>query len=437
MARGRHSITMTLLVVALPFILGASDPMFPAPANPFAKPGDAAPGGGGLPEPLSVPSSAEGDGLLPGSDAAAAAPLDEPGSAIQPPLPGGEPPSAPAPSADPDVLPSSMGGAPPSSRPAVHASGGSLFRLKPTLCLGAIAAACVMTRPAEAALVTALDAHHEQWQHVLDPALRSEPVELLEIGLGRLSMHSELIWLGVLGQWLPVLPSSMGGLNHFIASAGAPSLLVLSLTFFYLVRKLIGSSQLSVSFEGLLQKGKLHTLLTSSFSPVGLAHWAHALAVIILVAPGLEEHYGRKALIGLYAAAGAASAFACVLTQMLFGKRAQPRSSVSGASLGLLLLHAATEVPPPPLEIGGMITLKPLRAVLLHVILDSFSNGLPRQFGRSIGIEKLISLLGAGLLIGTLQPPLREGVCGAFEECSAAAESGSFGGVLEYIKSAL
>ena len=247
-------------------------------------------------------------GLLPGSDAAAAAPLDEPGSAIQPPLPGGEPPSAPAPSADPDVLPSSMGGVPPSSRSAVHASGGALFRLKPTLCLGAIAAACVMTRPAEAALVTALDAHHEQWQHVLDPALRSEPVELLEIGLGRLSMHSELIWLGVLGQWLPVLPSSMGGLNHFIASAGAPSLLVLSLTFFYLVRKLIGSSQLSVSFEGLLQKGKLHTLLTSSFSPVGLAHWAHALAVIILVAPGLEEHYGRKALIGLYAAAGAASA---------------------------------------------------------------------------------------------------------------------------------
>ena len=76
--------------------------------------------------------------------------------------------------------------------------------------------------------------------------------------------------------------------------------------------------------------------------------------------------------------------------------------------------------------------------MLLHVLLDSFSNRLPRQFGRPVGIEKLISLLGASLLIGALQPPLREGVCGAFEECSAAAESsGGWRGVLEYIRAAL
>ena len=63
----------------------------------------------------------------------------------------------------------------------------------------------MFTRPREAALIAALDSHHEQWGHLLDASLRSSPVEMLDGGLGCVAVHSELIWLGVLGQWLPLL----------------------------------------------------------------------------------------------------------------------------------------------------------------------------------------------------------------------------------------
>ena len=55
----------------------------------------------------------------------------------------------------------------PGSVAASAAPKRSVFKLRPTLCLAAVSAACALTRPREAALITALDAHHEQWGELL------------------------------------------------------------------------------------------------------------------------------------------------------------------------------------------------------------------------------------------------------------------------------
>lgn len=131
-------------------------------------------------------------------------------------------------------------------------------------------------------------------------------------------------------------------------------------------------------------------------------------------APGLEDAVGgRVQMLALYAAAGAASALSCVLSQLVLGRRTQPRSAVSGAMLGLLLLRAATW-PNAPFEVGGLLILKPLRAILLHVILDSASNALPAP-PPPRGVEKMLALLGAAVFVAALQPGLRSNLHGALD----------------------
>jgi len=49
-------------------------------------------------------------------------------------------------------------------------------------------------------------------------------------------------------------------------------------------------------------------------------------------------------------------------------------AQVSGAALGMLLLRASA-LPDEPLDLGA-ISLRPLRAILLHVLLDGASNSL-------------------------------------------------------------
>ena len=454
---------MRLLLLALTLFASHGSDLFPTPTNPFAKPGPPAPQGTQAgptpplpPQPLSPPTATDdlvlpggtdlpgGGGLPGGSDLPGGGGLPGGADLADGGLPGGAdgalplptsslPPSAPA--ADEDALPRAIPTAAAGDRPAVHSKGG--FKLRPTLCLGALAAACVVTRPREPALIAALDAHHEQWGYLLDPALREAPVEMIECGIGCVSVHSELVWLGLLGQWLPLLPAAPHAISAWAAAVGAPQMLILGLTAFYLLRKLLPrsavSSLLSVSCEGLLRKRRLHTLATASISPVGLAHWAHALCAIVAVSPGLEEAVGsRGRTVGLFLGAGAASAVSCALTQLLFGRRQQPRSSVSGAVLGLLLLRAA-EMPSEPLEIGAY-AVKPLRAVLYHVVLDWFSNSLPSP-PRPLGIEKLLSMLGAALLIAAVDPAMREGVLGAVQE--GVQEGGGWQRVVELARAAL
>lgn len=310
---------------------GASDLTYPHPPNPFAVPN------GQPPLPAGAPRTSPDGGMddlgLPGGVDMATLPGDAVRSAGDP----GE--SAPA--VDPDVLP--MPRIPTALGPKHR---GSKFCVRPILCLAALSAACAMTRPREAALVTAIDAHHDAWGHLLAEGLREEPVELIDAGLGCVAVHSELVWLGLLGQWLPLLPAGTAALGPWATSVDAPALLVLALTFFYLLRKLLPRSasdgHLSVSVEGVLLKGRLHSLLTAALSPVGLVHWLHAVAVLVVSGAGLADAgLSRGRLLGLYAAAGACSSLSCVATQLLLGRRAQPRSSVSGAAMGMLLLRSA------------------------------------------------------------------------------------------------
>jgi hypothetical protein len=378
--------------------------------------------------------------LLPGGgESALPSPFDSPGDAPQPPLPGEalrpsppeDPPPGGPPATDADVLPAVVPTTP--APPATERRG--FFKLRPTLCLAALAGACALTRPGLPALHSALDAHHEVWGGLLDPSLREAEVRVLDGGIGCVALHSELVWLGLLGRWLPLLPTNADAIGAWAESVDAPQLLLLTLTAGYVVRKLLprsfGASHLSVSCDGVLRKGRLHTLLLSALSPVGLVHWAHALCVLLVAAPGVQEALGgRMALLGLYAAAGAASALACVLSQLVLGRRAQPRSAVSGGALGVLLLRAAA-LPSQPLDVGGY-TLKPTRAVLLHVLLDATSNALPTP-PTPLGVEKLLALAGAAALVAAYQPSLRESFVGAL----GGWREWQFADVLEYIREAL
>lgn len=80
--------------------------------------------------------------------------------------------------------------------------------------------------------------------------------------------------------------TSRSALGHWSASVGAPQLLLLALTVGYLLRKLLPQSaaaaHLGVSCEGVLRRGRVHTLLTATLAPVGLVHWLHALVVLMV-----------------------------------------------------------------------------------------------------------------------------------------------------------
>ena len=244
-----------------------------------------------------------------------------------------------------------------------------------------------------------------------------------------------------------------------------------SLSRRHLLRKLLPRSvaegHLSVSFDSFLRRKRVHSVVMSAFSPVGLVHWLHAVAALIAVSSGsFDETLGRTRLLALYAGAGACSSIAAVLTQVVFGRRAQARSSVSGALMGLLLLRAAAMPdvsarhprhisapwsllhltaassisPPPPRSLAprplaqvpidlGTATLPPLRVALIHIGLDAVSNALPPP--PAVGLEKLLPLLGAAGLVSAVQPQLRELFAGA------TAGGWDWKAMLEYFKAAI
>jgi membrane associated rhomboid family serine protease len=351
--------TFGLLLLLLP-LYSANDLSYPTPPNPFAKGSGAtaAPDLGAIGDGGLLP----GLGLLDDPSLEGGGPLDAPqlpGDAIRPPLPPGDPPgagsSAPMPE---DVLP-----IPATTLAKPRRSKGGI-RLRPMLCLGALAATCSATRPREAALLGAIDEHHHQWGQLIGDGLREQQVEFfVDAGIGTAAVHTGLVWLGLLGQWLPLLPVTSGAIEHWAAVVGAPQLLVLSVTLFYLLRKLlprkIVDGHLSVSFDSVLRRGRLHTLVTAAFSPVGLVHWLHAVVILVACGVGLDGVMSRGRLVAFYAAAGACSSLLCVLSQLLLGRRAQARSSVSGGAMGILLLRAAVL---PEVRGGGPVLSLPLIA---------------------------------------------------------------------------
>ena len=376
----RRTIT-ALLFAAAPRAWG-SDLNYPAPPNPFATPGapppDGSPPAAGdavKPRPPPPPGSDDDDPILPGGggddDDGPPAPEPDPGrSSFAAPMMSG-PPLRP----------------PPRARAVVERPG----RLRPTLCLAALSYACYRTRPREAPLLSAIDSHYATWAPLLEGAgyARDEPVLLRDLGLCCTATHSGLLWLGMMGQWLPLVPLATDALAHWRASAGATQLLVGSLAIGYLVRKLLPRGaverHLSVSLDA-VRRGRLHTLLTSAFSPAGIVHLLHCVVVLLVCVPQLPNSMGRNGVLGAYAASGAAAAAAAGVTQLIFGRRAQPRTVASAAVMGLLLMRIAAD-PTSPLDIGGVWSLPPLRAALAHIALDAASNSLPPP--RPLGIEKV------------------------------------------------
>ena len=349
---------------------GGSDLNYPTPPNPFGAPPTQ--GASTIPtKPVVPPPPSEP------RHPAAAATADT--GATTPPSPdeggllGGFEPArhetaelpTPTPSTDDTPLnqPSSnIGIAPPTHRRR------NWFR--PAACLAILSSACVVTRPQEASLVAALDEHRQEWAQLIDPLLADKPIEMLNLGLASAAVHGDLVWLGLLGRWLPLLPSSADAMPLWTACVGAPQILLLTLTCAYLLRKLVpglAERHLSTCFRSLVRQGRVYTSVSAAATPTGLVHWLHAVVMLVLAATELEAVVGgRRQLVGWWFACGAASALSVVVTQLLFGRRAQSRSVVSGAVMGLLLLRTAAD-PTQPIAIGSL-ALPPLRLVLMHTV---------------------------------------------------------------------
>jgi len=418
---------------------GSDSPLsYPTPPNPFAAPGAMPePPKSVPPPPRTAPPTGSSETLPGGSDLLPGASDVLLGSGGGGGLLGDAPPSVdgllPPPAEVP--LPSSPFAAmteqmPPASpfvsKPAARSG---RLRWRPVLCLAALSAACAYTRPGEAALISALDSHQG-----LVPGLaeRDELPALIDLGIGSVATHGDLLWLGVLGRWLPLVPTSLDALSEWSAVAGVEQTLLLAMGFFYLLRKVLPRGtvdrHLAVSLDTLLKRGRLHTLVTAAISPAGLVHWLHAVAVLIAVSDTLLDGAlgGRFHLMAWWFASAASSAVAIVLSQLVLGRRAQPRSAVSGGAMGMVLMRAAVG-PDQAIELGAL-ALPPLRAVLLHLLLDNFSNGLAPP--GAIGVEKLLAFVGPAVLVAVVRPQAREMVGGILQ-------SGGWREVLSQMRSML
>lgn len=272
-----------------------------------------------------------------------------------------------------------------------------LPRWQPVLCLGLLCLAGASTKPRQPSLLAALDAYYDAGESM------ASPVHFRDCGIASVARHDELLWLGLLGRWLPLVPTSLEAARELATTAGAAQLLLWSVLGGYLVRKLlprgVGDRHLSKSFQNVLRRGRLWTLLSASFCPSGLVHLLHASMMLLLVVQGLEGTYSRLQLLGLYAAAGASAALLSVLGQLVFRRAAEPRPSVSGAVMGLLVLRAA--VAPQKLLSIGRWQLPIAWLLALHILLDAGTNA-PHE---GLGLGKLLDLLGGALMVATVVHP--------------------------------
>ncbi|KAL3916847.1 MAG: hypothetical protein SGPRY_006647 [Prymnesium sp.] len=286
--------------------------------------------------------------------------------------------SSPPPVPDPNALPPPPSLIPPRPpEPTSKKPGRRPFRLRwqPVVCMGVLSAVCFKTRPHEPLLLSTLDAYQQAAGGLVQVRSLGEATNFQDLGLASVALHSDLIWIGLLGAWLPLLPVTRDAIAHWLPAVGAPQVLVMALTVGYLLRKLLprsaADSLLSVSFSN-IAKMRIWTLVTAAFSPVGLVHWLHSIVVILSVMPSLSASLSRPEQMILYASAGAAASLSAVVGGLLFRHRKEPRAAVSGAIMGVLLMRAA--IAPEETVTIGEWSIPVLRAVLLHFILDSFSN---------------------------------------------------------------
>jgi len=348
-----------------------SDFDYPIPPNPFAP---ASGGAGPKPPPPRPPGAAAPDFgfTLPGGE-------DEPASRA--------------------VAADHAAGAAAAAPPAPKGKGG--LRFGPILCLGLIAAGCVLSRPAETGLFAALDAHHELYGGLIEPGMRDAEALVRQSPLGSAALHSDILWVGLLGAWMPLAPLSTAALRHYWPALGAAQLLAYSTLGGYLLRRVLPYSETFLAASlGNAKKGRIWTLVTAAFSPAGLVHWMHAAALMLLVVPTLEAQLGKWHTVAAFAAAGACASLASSLAQAPFAKSARGRASTSGALMGLIALRASL-LPLAPVSVGAY-EISIGRVLLLHFALELLSNPNPRPKGA----ERLAGLLGGTAVVGIHNPEL-------------------------------
>jgi membrane associated rhomboid family serine protease len=267
--------------------------------------------------------------------------------------------------------------------------------------LGLIAAGCALSRPADTGLLTVLDAHHDRYGALIPSPLRDAEANVHRSPFGRASVHSDLLWVGILGAWLPIAPLSIAALRHWLPSLGAAQLLAYATLAGYTFRRFLPNSEdfLATSFRN-SRRGRFWTLLTAAFSPAGLVHWLHTAALLLLVVPVLQTQLGRWRTLAAFAAAGASASLATSVAQAPFAKSASGRASTSGALMGLIALRAFL-LPTTPIALGGY-ELAIGRVLLLHLIMEQLSNPFPRPRGA----ERLAGLLGGAAVVGVHNPRL-------------------------------
>ena len=268
--------------------------------------------------------------------------------------------------------------------------------LRRLVCLGALSAVCFASRPHEPSLLAAIEAHHTASGDLVSDFLRSEPVAFRNVGLASVGLHSDLVWLGLLGQWLPLLPTTIEAFRHWSPALRGPQLLLNFLVLGYVLTKL-GGGGLHVSF-GRVRRARIHTALTAAFSPDGLVPLLHAVVLALAALPALGGEVDRWRLVAIWAAAGLCSSVASVVWQAVFHRRAAPRSSVGGALMGVLALRAAL-LPETPVALGPL-ALPPVRALAVHLLLTFLCNGAAP--------EELFGLLGGSVFVAVAQLQMRE-----------------------------
>jgi len=266
-----------------------------------------------------------------------------------------------------------------------------------------IGAACRLSRPADTALLAALDAFHQGGAGAsLAAGARDAAAEVSAGPLFHHAVHSGVLWVGLLGQWLPLAPLSLTLLRPWASALSAAQILSYGCLFGYLMRRILpgADGHLGASFANAARRGRIWSLAAAAFSPAGFVHWAHAAALLLLSVAPLEEQLGRGRTLAAFAAAGACAALASSIAQAPFGRRAAPRASTSGAVMGLLALRASL-LPLTPIALGH-IELPVGRMLLVHLLLECLSNPSPRPRGA----ERLAGLLGGAALVALHEPRL-------------------------------
>ena len=109
-------------------------------------------------------------------------------------------------------------------------------RWQPVVCLGLLSCLGAATKPHEPSLLAAIDAYHGAGVGM------ASPVALRDCGVACIAHHSELVWLGWLGRWLPFLPMSLPAARELLSAAEADQLLMWALLAGYFLRKLLPTS---------------------------------------------------------------------------------------------------------------------------------------------------------------------------------------------------